>query len=232
VIFLKRQLPLWITGLMGVAFALQYYVPHPISENAITHLAKWMQIISGFALVLGLASLFHVHALKIRRQVPGWGYSIILYAAMLVTIFVGLFLSKGETKADGGQTAFGWIYDFTMVPLQATMFSILAFFIASAAYRAFRARSREAGVLLVAAVVVMMGRVPLGQVLLPGVEFKIGKLPIIIPGVWDIAQWLLNVINSAVRRAILIGVSMGAVALSVKIILGYERSYLGGGKDQ
>jgi hypothetical protein len=218
VIFFKRQLPLAITFIMGVTFALQYYIPHPVSEEAITHLSKWMQIISGFALALGLASLFQVHAVKIKRQVSGWGYSVILYVAMIATITVGLFWGQGQTKIDGAQTAFGWIYDYTMVPLQATMFSILAFFIASAAYRAFRARSREAAVLLVAAVIVMMGRVPLGQFLLPWT--------------WDIAQWLLNVINSAVRRAILIGVSMGIVALSVKIILGYERSYLGGGKDQ
>lgn len=215
--FFKRQLPLLITGIMGVAFALQYYIPHPISEDAITHLSKWMQIISGFALVLGLASLFQVHAVKIKRQVSGWGYSVILYLAMLATVVVG-FLSKSETTVNGVQTGFGWIYSYTMVPLQATMFSILAFFIASAAYRAFRARSREAGLLLAAAVIVMMGRVPLGQFLLPWT--------------WDITQWLLNVVNSAARRAILIGVSMGAVALSLKIILGYERSYLGGGKDQ
>ncbi|MEP6601753.1 MAG: hypothetical protein ABJB49_08055 [Nitrospirota bacterium] len=217
-IFFKRQLPLLITGIMGVAFALQYYIPHPVSEEAITHISKWMQIISGFALVLGLASLFQVHAVKIQRQVPGWGYSVILYLAMLVTMMVGLFWSKGETTVNGVQTGLGWIYNYTMVPLQATMFSILAFFIASAAYRAFRARTREAAVLLVAAVIVMMGRVPLGQFLLPWT--------------WDVTQWLLNVVNSAVRRAILIGVSMGSVALSLKIILGYERSYLGGGKDK
>ena len=216
-IFLKRQLPLAITFVMGIAFTFQYYIPHPVSEDAITNVSKWMQIISGFALFLGLASLFHVHAVKIKRQVPGWGYSLALYVAMLGTIVVG-FWSHGETRTDGGQTAFGWLYDYTMVPLQGTMFSILAFFIASAAYRAFRARSREASVLLAAAVVVMMGRVPLGQFL--------------VPWTWDVTQWLLNVLNSAVRRAILIGVSMGAVALSLKIILGIERSYLGGGKDQ
>ena len=216
-IFLKRQLPLAITFVMGVAFALQYYIPHPVSEEAITKVSDWMKIISGFALVLGIASVFHVHAVKIRRQAPGWGYSGVLFAAIVVTMAVG-FWSGGESKADGAQTAFGWLYDYTMVPLQGTMFSILAFFIASAAYRAFRARSPEASVLLAAAVVVMMGRVPLGQFL--------------APWTWDVTQWLLNVLNSAVRRAILIGVSMGSVALSLKIILGKERSYLGGGKDQ
>ena len=54
----------------------------------------------------------------------------------------------------------------------------------------------------------------------------------LLPWTWDVTQWLMNVLNSAVRRAILIGVSMGAIALSLKIILGIERSYLGGGKDQ
>jgi hypothetical protein len=217
VIFLKRQLPLAITFVMGVAFALQYYIPHPVSEEAITKVSDWMKIISGFALVLGIASVFHVHAVKIRRQAPGWGYSGVLFAAIAITMAVG-FWSGGESKADGAQTAFGWLYDYTMVPLQGTMFSILAFFIASAAYRAFRARSPEASVLLVSAVVVMMGRVPLGQFL--------------APWTWNVTQWLLNVLNSAVRRAILIGVSMGSVGLSLKIILGKERSYLGGGKDQ
>ena len=216
-IFLKRQLPLAITFVMGVVFALQYYIPHPVSEEAITKVSDWMKIISGFALVLGIASVFHVHAVKIRRQAPGWGYSGVLFAAIVITMGVG-FWSGGESKADGAQTAFGWLYDYTMVPLQGTMFSILAFFIASAAYRAFRARSPEASVLLVSAVVVMMGRVPLGQFL--------------APWTWDVTQWLLNVLNSAVRRAILIGVSMGSVGLSLKIILGKERSYLGGGKDQ
>jgi hypothetical protein len=97
------------------------------------------------------------------------------------------------------------------------MFAILAFFIASAAYRSFRARSREASVLLIAAVIVMTGRVPLGEYLIP------------LSG--DLSQWILNVLNASVRRAILIGVSLGTVALSIKIIFALERSYLGGGKE-
>jgi hypothetical protein len=215
-IFFRRQLPLLITLVTGIIFAAQYYVPHPASEEMLTTVTKWLQIIGGFALVLGVTSLFHIHAVKIRRKEPGWGYSFVLYAAMLGTIAIGLWL-EGKETVNGGMTAFGWIYNFMMVPLQGTMFAILAFFIASAAYRSFRARSREAAVLLIAAIIVMMGRVPLGEYLVP------------ISG--DITQWILNVLNASVRRAILIGVSLGAVALSLKIIFGVERAYLGGGKE-
>ncbi len=215
-IFLRRQVPLLITLITGLVFAAQYYVPHPASEQMLTSVTKWLQIIGGFALVLGVSSLFQVHAVKIRRQEAGWGYSFVLYAGMLGTIAIG-FLANGKEAVDGTMTAFGWIYNFMMVPLQGTMFAILAFFIASAAYRSFRARSREAAVLLVAAVIVMMGRVPLGEYMLPASG--------------DVSQWILNVLNASVRRAILIGVSLGTVALSFKIIFGIERSYLGGGKE-
>jgi len=215
-IFLRRRLPLLITMITGLLFAGQYYVPHPSSEFLLTSATKWLQIIGGFALVLGVSSLFHQHAVKIRRQEAGWGYSLVLYGGMLVTIVAGA-MAWGKESLDGTMTGFGWVYSFMMVPLQGTMFAILAFFIASAAYRSFRARSREAAVLLVAAVIVMMGRVPLGEYLLP------------LSG--DVSQWILNVLNASVRRAILIGVSLGAIALSFKIIFGVERSYLGGGKE-
>ena len=213
---LRRQLPLLITFVTGILFAAQYYVPHPYSELMLTRVSKWLQIIGGFALILGVTSLIHIHAVKIRRKEPGWGYSFVLFAGMLGTIAVGAW-HHGKETTDGVTTAFGWIYTFMMVPLQGTMFAILAFFIASAAYRSFRARSREAAVLLIAAVIVMMGRVPLGEHL--------------IPASGDVTQWILNVLNASVRRAILIGISLGAVALSLKIIFGVERAYLGGGKE-
>jgi hypothetical protein len=89
-VFLRRQLPLLITFVTGVVFALQYYVPHPVSEQVLTTVNKWLQIIGGFALVLGVTSLFHLHGSKIRRKEPGWGYSFVLYAGMLGTIAVGM----------------------------------------------------------------------------------------------------------------------------------------------
>ncbi|MGH7254656.1 MAG: hypothetical protein ACREI3_02660, partial [Nitrospirales bacterium] len=71
-IFLRRQLPLLITFVTGIVFAAQYYVPHPASEAMLTTVSKWIQIIGGFALILGVTSLFHLHAVKIKRREPGW----------------------------------------------------------------------------------------------------------------------------------------------------------------
>lgn len=211
-IFWKRSLPVLITFVTGIVFALQYYVPHPASEAMLTEVSVWNQIIAGFAAVLGVASLLSVHYVKMKRKEAGWGYSAVLYISMLVTLVVGIW-SGGESQA----TSFGWLYNYVLVALQATMFSTLGFFVASAAYRAFRARSLEATVLLIAAVFVMFGRVPLGEYL--------------VTGVGQVSDWIMNVPNTAARRGIIIGISLGSIATSIKIIVGIERAYLGGGRD-
>jgi hypothetical protein len=119
---------------------------------------------------------------------------------------------------------FMWMYDFIFVPMQATMFSILAFYIASAAYRAFRARNKEATVLLITAIIVMLGRVPLGAKLFPFMPFggEVELLP------W-FTEWILNNPSMAAQRGIMIGIGLGVISTSLRIIFGIERTYMGGG---
>jgi hypothetical protein len=212
VIFWRRSLPVLITFVLGITFALQYYVPHPASEALLTEVSVWNQIIAGFAILLGAASLLHSHYVKIKRQEAGWGYSAVMFLSMFIMLGAGIW-SGGK----GEGTAFGWLYNNVLAALQATMFSLLAFFVASAAYRAFRARTPEATVLLLAAALVMFGRVPLGEYL--------------VSGVGQISDWIMSVPNTAGQRGILIGVSLGGIATSIKIIFGIERAYLGGGQE-
>ncbi|MBN1356611.1 hypothetical protein JXA40_10160 [bacterium] len=109
------------------------------------------------------------------------------------------------------------IYEGILVPCGSTMFAMLAFYMCSAAYRAFRMRNLHAGVLLVSAFIVMLGQIPL--------------ITAFIPGLHDFRQWILDVPNLASKRGIMIGVGLGMAATSFKIIFGIERAWLGGGEE-
>lgn len=209
-VLVKRRIPLALAFCLGVVFAIQYYVPHPVSETVLTRSNLWYIIIAAFSIVLGLSSLLHVHVGKIRKLSPGWGYSAVLVVSLATTFALGWFLGK-----DPGSPVF-WIYTTMYVPLSGTMFSILAFFIASAAYKAFRARTLEATILLIAAIVVMLGNVPIGRLMYEQ-----------LPG---IGTWIYRNPNMAAQRGIMLGLSLSFVATSLKIIFGIERSYLGGGE--
>jgi len=127
----------------------------------------------------------------------------------------GVSLESGDILfLGGGLTNYFYVafFDNIMIPIQATMFSLLAFYIASAAYRAFRARSLLSSILLVAALIIMIRFVPMG--------------PISDMVSW-LSGWILKVPNMAAKRAIFVGVGLGMVATAVKILLGVERGYMG-----
>lgn len=217
---LKRQIPLMIAFGAGIAMLAQYYIPHSSSQELLSHFSTWAMIIGAFALVIGLSSLLHMHIGKIRRMVPGWGFSLVTVVALGITAAVGIY--AGMQRPEAGQSVYGseapqiqWIYLNMMWPLGGTMFSILAFFIASAAYRAFRARTFEATVLLIAAMIVMLEVVPM-------------KIFAAI-GIPEINSWIFTCPNMAAQRGIMLGVALSIVATSLRIIFGIERTYLGGG---
>jgi len=199
----------------------QFFIP-PFT-SVYDKLLNWLMIISIPALVLGVSSLIKLHYTRIVRKTPNMPYSIVAFIAMITMALMGLIGGTGE------KTGFEWMFKNIQVPMQATMFSLLAFYVASAAYRAFRARTLEATLMLVTAVIVMLARVPIGdflwQHIMPDsvVQWR-ANLP------EDVSGWILNVPSMAARRGILLGISLGAIATSVKIILGIERSYMGAGE--
>ena len=198
-----------LCGIVGVFMIIDAYIPHPIISGTSNRVTSGLIIVSSFALALGLASLIYMHVNKIRRQVPGWGYSIVTLTGLVVVAVLGV----GWNIVEG--TPVYWVYRNMIIPMAMTMFSMLAFFIASAAYKAFRARTIEATVLLAAGIIVMLGQIPVGDMISGGFisQFK---------------DWILNYPSMAVQRAIYLGLALSMVATSLRIIFGIERTYLGG----
>jgi len=205
---MKRQLPIIIIFILGVFMVFQYHIPHETSEFFYEFIAlDWPPIIGMFALTLGIISLIRVSITRVRQRQENWQYSIVTLIALTTIMAAGFIDTRG---ADAPPVR--WMFDNMIIPVSATMFSLLAFFIASAAYRAFRARSVLATILLVSAIIVMLRFFPLGPLTDPETTF---------------ARWILNVPNLAAKRAIIIGVGLGIVSTALKVVLGIERSFLG-----
>jgi uncharacterized membrane protein len=216
---MRREVPIAITAIVGIIFLISYFAPHFPLNILHNSAADIFNIIAAFSILLGVLNLIRVNGDKVYKKKRDWPFSIVLILGFLVMTIVGLGFSKGRNFMELG-TNFRYLYDYVYNPLSATMFSILAFFIASASYRAFRARNLEATLLLVAGFVVMLGRVPIGYYLsswLPA-NYHLG----------DAASWIMNVPQTAGQRAIMIGIALGVVSTSIRIILGLERTYLSG----
>ena len=202
-----RQAPLLVTFLSGLLMVAVFFIPHHRAQIINTTLLEWTTVVYAFALILGSISLWRGHWIKIAARRRGWLYSVVTLVSLATITALGVWRGIGE------QSPVGRVYATVNSPLASTMFSLLAFVIASAAFRAFRARSAEATLLLITAIVMMIGRVSVGEIIyhrLPG-----------------ITEWLLDVPNLAAKRAIAIGVGLGAVSTALKLILGIERGYLG-----
>ena len=206
---MKRQVPLVLCFVFGIVMIFTQFSPHSFSQGIYEEVISWALIIGPFALVLATVTLIQTHAARIRRRTEHWQYSFVVFAGLIIMVLIGIFFTPQNP-------AFEWLYNNVQLPMDATMFSLLAFFIASAAYRAFRARTFEASLLLITALIVMMGNVPVGDLLSNDTASKA-------------RQWILDNPNLSARRGIILGVSLGVISQSIRIILGIERSYLGGG---
>ena len=199
--------PLLVTFVTGATLIAIFFIPHHAAQRTQSVILEWADVVYAFALLLGSIVLWASHWKKVKNLGEGWFYSAVTLVALSGVTILGVGWGVG------GTTMVGRIYDSVNAPLASTMFSLLAFFIASAAFRAFRARNFEATLLLLTAILMMFGRVSIGEYVWSGFP--------------PLTEWLLDVPNLAAKRAVAIGVGLGAVSTALKIILGIDRSYLG-----
>lgn len=151
-------------------------------------------------------TLLRHHLLKLTRFDRNSIYSGATVIAILFMVVSAMIFGTGT------QSPYHWAFHNIQAPMQATTFSLLAFFVASAAYRGFRVRTKPAAVLAVVALLLLLGRSTFGEMISE-------QIP-------QLAGWVLNNPSVAAKRGILVGIGLGSVATALRVILGVERSYL------
>lgn len=220
---MKTTIPIIIAFLSGIIMVVLFFLnPGNATIEKLDlepQLLQWVTIVGGFTLLLGVVSIVSVNYGSVRRRSGGWGYKL----ATLISVFamaIPAILPKRMSPLFGTDSGsiYDWLFNYLDAPMMATMFAMLAFYIASAAFRAFRARNAEATLLLVTAIIVMLWRIPMGELLLRGIHPG-------LPGI--INTYIMGGVNLSVQRGIIIGAALGATAMSLRIILGIERTYMG-----
>lgn len=205
---------------LGFFYAIVYYIAAPgiINLQAVSdQLLAYITAVLTAAFAIGVINLTRVHVNNIKRKRATWKYSVILlislYTMAIFSVIASPFaLDPTATVIPAGVIDFStpiweFLYYKILVNINASIFSLLAFFIASAAYRAFKARSLESTILLVAGLLVVLGQTPLVDLVWPGLSL--------------IRDWILTYPNTAGQRGILIGAALGILAFSVRRLFRY-----------
>jgi hypothetical protein len=227
---MKRLVPRLITSAVGFLLIVTAFAARPdaggggpwpvrVFDYVDRNFSVWFNILAVFAFILGGASLLKSHLGKVVQRRPDWPYSLVTLVSFLGVLAIGMFKLGGPPGLQGEVTDPGaWlmiVFAALYEPLMATLISLLAFFVASAAYRAFRMRSTEATVLLAAAFLVLLGRTPLGIWLSDLLPRSMSWLRID-----TLSMWIMRVPNVAGQRAVLIGIAVGVAALTLRILAG------------
>lgn len=237
----RKAIVVAVTFLGGLFFSLEFLLPHePVTAFGHTLLGKghvtrfaqgltdakpsvadWAMVIGSFTLLLGTFNLFQVHGKAVKKKTAGWYNSLAFFISFFLIMAAGFAkdASGGAARTISTQL-FAILFNGFVQQLDATMFSLIAFYIVSAAYRAFRVRSAEAGLMMATAGIIMLGLVPIGAIL---TNWLPHSGPLASLRLENITYWLLTWPNMAVQRAIGFGLAVGWLAMSLRIWLSLER---------
>lgn len=205
---------------LGFFYATVYFVAAPgaidlqaISDKLLSYLTAVLT--AGFA--IGVINLARVHGINIKRRRATWKFSVILLTSLCGMAIFSVIASPYALDPDAAiipasvigfaTPVWQFLYYKILVNVNSSIFSLLAFFIASAAYRAFKARTLESTLLLVAGLLVVLGQAPIAGLIWPGFS--------------AIREWILAFPNTAGQRGILIGLALGIVVFSVRRLFRY-----------
>lgn len=170
-------------------------------------IVNWVVILAGVALMMGVLNLAKVHWARIKKRNPGWQNSWVLLVSLLVTVGIAVFF--GPTAAPSM-----WLYNHIQVPLETSMFALLAIILVAAIARLSMRRMSSTMMLFVSTVLVVL----LGTVSFPGMELTVLQ---------EIRLWLAQTWAAAGARGILLGVALGTIATGVRVLMGVDRPYSG-----
>ena len=201
---MKQIIPFVIAIATGLLTLIGLLVGTPL----VRLILEAASFLAALALLLGIINLFmvHTHRLIAKRSI----YSLFLLASMVIVLFLGF--TEGNREI-GLAEAFNWVQR----PLEAALASLLAFFLVGAILRMARQQSDRWTALFLFTVILILLTTALAS--LRFVPDSISAIAV------QVRQVIDAVVVTAGMRGLLIGVALGTIMLSLRVLVGLERPY-------
>jgi hypothetical protein len=203
----SREINVALIFVSALLMITTYFFNIPLLSSFATIVQTTVSLFAAFTLGLGALNLLVITYRQVKSRAATAPFAIWSIVIMVTMIVAGLIPPLMNSPQ------FQWLYNNIEAPTDSTMYAMMVFFVASACFRAFRARSKEAFVMLVAGFFVIFMNAPIGVMIWKG-------LPVI-------GRWIEKYPMTGASRGFGIGVALGGIGISLRILLGYERKLTG-----
>ena len=201
---MRRILSAVIASLAGLLMLADFLFRNEVLDQVGAILSEGVMVIGACALIAGVANLLSVHGKRAARRERNWPHSLTLLVSLFVILVVGIAGISGP--------GFAWIFRYVYSPLQATIFSLLAFLVVTAAYRALRVSSRQGAVLVVTSLFLLIAQIP-------GISSLWSRLPVI-------RDWIVGIPVTAAMRGLILGIALGSITAGLRVLFWADRPHL------
>lgn len=224
----KRQLIVGGTFLAGLYYFLEFMLPANVGGTAegnvlspaVEPLSDFVLVIGAMAIGLGVINLARVQGRVLLGMRRGWQNALIFFVGLIGMAVAGI-AQDALPDSPTWTGLYAFLFRGFYQPLGSSTFALLAFFIATAAFRAFRISSVESTLMMITAFIVMLGNV--------GSEVVTGWIPpdspFAILRLDNITLWIMTTVNMSAQRALLFGIAMGELAIALRVWLSLERGH-------
>lgn len=201
----RRFLPIVVGGIAGVLVLVGVVQPNPVSSGVL----EIVQILVAAGVVLAILTLFRSHLRRVRaRQAGSWQSVVVIIAAIAAfALQFAADLVPGAALSGLSADVLRYVYQ----PLGASVLALLTFWAIRMSWRALQVRPRDAGIVVVVAALLLVAS---------------GPWAALVPGLAAVVGWIEAYPAVGVARGLLLGVGLGALIASIRLLIGFDQPYL------
>jgi hypothetical protein len=201
----SNYLTIVIAAFCFILIALDRSGAGGVLHGVVVTLYEWFLLLASFALLIGIAHLLITHLRRIQSGQRDWRYSLVLVTACSAVFVAGLLQPSGVTSP-----TVEWIFDTLIAPGQATLYALIFFFMAAAAYQYLRLTHPAGRWMISGALIMLIAQMPASRNGLPALY-----------GEW--VGWLLQVPIMATVRGAILGSTLAFLLFGIRFLLGRSR---------